>query len=211
MRVGQLPVKLLQLREPPPHDHLLHVFGMALGHKLWETQGEGERRDYFTNSMLDSKPRTKCVSNQGPYWWSGGVSRSVIHNIGFVQLQCRIQICMFLFDTLVKVLKVVLHHKQHHSRCTSHGLAQMSNEECDCALGRIHTDMIVFDSMWAPVSWTRGQWCGHGAGSQVLCVPSLFSTASEKRAIVLSSVCAGWLHESLCFPYTVLRWHCVTG
>lgn len=34
VRVGQLPMELPQLREPPPHNHLLHIFRMTLGHKL---------------------------------------------------------------------------------------------------------------------------------------------------------------------------------
>lgn len=34
VRVGQLPVELLQLGVPPPHNHLLHILRMTLGHKL---------------------------------------------------------------------------------------------------------------------------------------------------------------------------------
>lgn len=42
VRVGQLPVELLQLREPPPHDHLLHIFWVTLGHKLRTTEEKGQ-------------------------------------------------------------------------------------------------------------------------------------------------------------------------
>ena len=59
MRVGQLPVQLLELREPPPHLHLLHVLRVALGHKL-EPGAEGSELSVYHPKAYNMERSTSC-------------------------------------------------------------------------------------------------------------------------------------------------------
>lgn len=135
--VGQLPVELLQLGEPPPRDHLLHVFRMTLGHKLQNHKGETATGLVIVCWTYKSNiwSHTLSTSHGSVHSVSGGacINRSV--DVSFILIVCA---CLCRPQGISVVMRGTHEANRKfaplHSRAHCAPLAQIKGSLCVCLL-----------------------------------------------------------------------------